>query len=428
MDKIKKLNLKKQLFSLKFCYEEQLLENRALISKVHNLENLFKITKQFIKIKKNDNFNLDNEKRKLLIISQKNNLLKNIDKQSRTLLKSILYNRYEELQKQKESLIQMNEEKSNILKSIKNELSINKFYNPYSRQISQMYLNDTLDTKFIKKFNNIINNNIKINNTNFNSEIEDDLKKKFNNIIIKQKVKLQKKCEEIFEKMKKKYNVSEYKYLKMIEEKGYNSSFSNKKYNKTFVFTVQPIKNDINNSSNDSNSESNDDKINVNMDSSSMNDHCLFQGKEDKKKVNYNNRRGLSSNKKNENNKNKIKHNLSAFRNDSSFYHKSIIVKGVFDPGYKLEYDKININVSTNFGKNKDSEVLFTEVNNDRNGELNKMLLNIKEKYYKCLDKRYELKSTLKTNISQIYNIKEKIKKNKKEMKIKENYNINKVS
>lgn len=414
MDKIKKLNLKKQLFSLKFCYEEQLLENRALISKVHNLENLFKITKQFIKIKKNDNFNLDNEKRKLLIISQKNNLLKNIDKQSRTLLKSILYNRYEELQKQKESLIQMNEEKSNILKSIKNELSINKFYNPYSRQISQMYLNDTLDTKFIKNFNNIINNNIKINNTNFNSEIEDDLKMKFNNIIIKQKVKLQKKCEEIFEKMKKKYNVSEYKYLKMIEEKGYNSSFSNKKYNKTFVFTVQPIKNDINNSSNDSNSESNDDKINVNMDSSSMNDHCLFQGKEDKKKDNYNNRRGLSSNKKNENNKNKIKHNLSAFRNDSSFYHKNIIVKGVFDPGYKLEYDKININVSTNFGKNKDSEVLFTEVNNDRNGELNKMLLNIKEKYYKCLDKRYELKSTLKTNISQIYNIKEKIKKTKR--------------
>ena len=86
MDKIKKLNLKKQLFSLKFCYEEQLLESRALISKVHNLGNLFKLTKQFIKIKKNDNFNLDKEKRKLLIISQKNNFFKNIDKQSRTLL------------------------------------------------------------------------------------------------------------------------------------------------------------------------------------------------------------------------------------------------------------------------------------------------------------------------------------------------------
>ena len=420
MDKIKNLNLKKQLFSLKFCYEEQLLESRALISKVHNLENLFKITKQFIKIKKSDHFNLDNEKRKLLIISQKNNLLKNIDKQSRTLLKSILHNRYEELQRQKESLIQMNEEKTNILKSIKNELSINKVYNPYKRQMSQMYLNDTLDTKFIKNFNNIINNNIKINNVNFNNEIEDDLKKKFNNLRIKQKIKLHKKCEDIFNNMKRKYNILQYNYLKMIEDKGYNSSISNKKYNKTFVFTIQPIKNDINNSSNDSNSESNDDNIKINIDSSSMNDHCLFQEKVDKKNVNYNNKIDLSYNKKNENNKNKIIHNLSAFRNDSSFYDKNIIVKGVFDSGYKCQVDKINVNVSSNFGNNKASGVFFTEISNDRNGELNKMLLNIKEKYYKCLDKRYELKSILKTNISQIYNIKEKIKKNKKEMNIKE--------
>jgi hypothetical protein len=132
--------------------------------------------------------------------------------------------------------------------------------------------------------------------------------------------------------------------------------------------------------------------------------------KEDKKNIYYNNRRGLSSKKY----KSKIKHNLSSFRNDSCFYNKNIIVKDVFYSGYKCEVDKINVNVSSNFGKNKDSGLLFTEVNNDRNGELNKMLLNIKEKYYKCLDKRYELKSTLKTNISQIYNIKEKIKKIKR--------------
>jgi hypothetical protein len=288
--------------------------------------------------------------------------------------------------------------------------------------MTQMYLNDTLDTKFIKNFNNIINNNIKINNANFNNEIEDDLKKKFNKIIIKQKIKLQKKCEEIFDNMKRKYNISKYNYLKMIEDKGYNSYISNKKYNKTFIFTMQPLKNDINNSSNDSYSESNDDNIKINIDSNSMNDHCFFQEKEDKNKANYNNRRGLSSNKNDENNKNKIKHNLSTFRNDSSFYNKQFIVKGVFDPGCKYEYDKININVSSNFGKNKDSGVLFTEINNDRNGELNKMLLNIKEKYYRCLDKRYELKNALKTNISHIYNIKEKIKKNKKEINIKENY------
>ena len=109
------------------------------------------------------------------------------------------------------------------------------------------------------------------------------------------------------------------------------------------------------------------------------------------------------------------------FHRNSYFFNKcDFIVKGEFDSGYKFEADKIKVNVSSNFGNNKDSGVLFTEISNDRNGELNKMLLNIKEKYYKCLDKRYELKSILKTNISQIYNIKEKIKKNKKEMKIKE--------
>ena len=61
--------------------------------------------------------------------------------------------------------------------------------------------------------------------------------------------------------MKRKYNISKYNYLKMIEDKGYNSYISNKKYNKTFIFTMQPLKNDINNSSNDSYSESNDDNF-----------------------------------------------------------------------------------------------------------------------------------------------------------------------
>ena len=49
--------------------------------------------------------------------------------------------------------------------------------------------------------------------------------------------------------MKRKYNTLQYNYLKMIEDKGYNSSITNKKYNKSFIFTMQPIKNDINNSS-----------------------------------------------------------------------------------------------------------------------------------------------------------------------------------
>ena len=71
MDKIKKLNLQKQLFSLKFCYEDLLLETRALISKVHNLENIFKVTKQYMKEKKHNNFDFNKEKRYLLVLNQK---------------------------------------------------------------------------------------------------------------------------------------------------------------------------------------------------------------------------------------------------------------------------------------------------------------------------------------------------------------------
>ena len=45
--------------------------------------------------------------------------------------------------------------------------------------------------------------------------------------------------------------------------------------------------------------------------------------------------------------------------------------------------------------------------------------MKIKENYYKCLDNRYQLKSALKSDISKIYKIKEKIKKIKKQQKKK---------
>ena len=59
----------------------------------------------------------------------------------------------------------------------------------------------------------------------------------------------------------------------------------------------------------------------------------------------------------------------------------------------------------------------LTETNDERINELNTKLLAIKEKYYNCLDKRYQLKSSLKENISLIYKTKERIKKIKKQKK-----------
>ena len=50
--------------------------------------------------------------------------------------------------------------------------------------------------------------------------------------------------------------------------------------------------------------------------------------------------------------------------------------------------------------------------------ELNKKLFKLKERYYECLDQRYELKNVLKENITKIYYVKEKIKKYKKDKNI----------
>ena len=119
MDKIKKLNLKKQIFSLKFCYEEQLIQIKSLIGKVHNLTNVFKLTKNYIKEKRKNDFDFEKEKKYILIINQKKNLIKNIEKLSRTLYKSILFNKFQEMQNQKESLIQELEEKKKSIKFIK---------------------------------------------------------------------------------------------------------------------------------------------------------------------------------------------------------------------------------------------------------------------------------------------------------------------
>ena len=411
MDKIKKLNLKKQLLSLKYCYEEQHLETKALISRIHNLENIFKITKQFIKEKKNNNFYFKNEKRYLYIINQKKTLSKNIDKQKKTFSKSILFNKYQELQKEKESLIQTIEEKSNIFNSLKNELKIYKLCQPYGKQISILFLNNTLDSLFTNNNHNKKNNNIISNNI----EIDNNIKKKLNNINLKEKLRLQKKCEEICNQLKSIYKYSMYKYQKKIKEQGFKSCIINNKYNKTYTFIVEPVRMESNNSSSDSNSENDNSK---NNELNSINDHIFEQNKKKplNKTMNY-----LTTNKKKVSNKSNF---LSLAKNETNeINNRSILIKNIFGSN-RIELN--NMDASRNYRKDKIG--LITEINNGRNGELNRRLLKIKEYYYKCLDQRYELKNSLKTNISQIYNIKEKIKKYKKEKNNKENFNLNEIS
>ena len=403
MEKIKKLNLKKQLVSLKFCHEEQQLETKALISRIHNLENIFKITKQFIKEKKTNNFDFKNEKRYLLIKSQKKTLLKNIDKQRKIFSKSILLNKYQELQQQKESLIQTIEEKKNILNSIKNELSVYKMCQPYGSQISTVFLDNILDSSLTNnnlkiKYNNIISNNI---------DIDDNTKKRLKKIIFKEKLRLQKKSEDTYDKLKHLYYYFMNKYQKMTKEQGFSTCFINNKYNKIYSFTVEQVKNGNNNSSDDSNSDSNSNSENrnkINKVLDSINEH-IFEDENNKQKLNKT-ITNYNIDKFKIINKNNTLHNISlanAFEKEK----KSNMLEKIFSP------NKNELNFSRNYERDKIG--LVTEINNGRNGELNRKLLKIKECYYECLDRRYELKNALKENISQIYNIKEKIKKNKRE-------------
>ena len=201
----------------------------------------------------------------------------------------------------------------------------------------------------------------------------------------------------------------------MIKEQGFKSCIINNKYNKTYTFIVEPVRMESGDSSSDSNSENDNSR---NNELNSINDHIFEQDKKKplNKTMNY-----LTTNKKKVNNKSNF---LSSAKNETNeINNRSILIKNIFGSN-RIELN--NMDASRNIRKDKIG--LITEINNGRNGELNRRLLKIKECYYKCLDQRYELKNSLKTNISQIYNIKEKIKKYKKEKNNKENLDLNEIS
>ena len=404
MDNLKKLNLKKHLLSLKYCFEDLIIENKALSSHSHLLENLFKQTKNYTKknniSNKSFDFDFKNDKRYQTISNKKNYLNKIIDKQNNTLRKSILFNKYNELIKEKEFLIQTLEEKKNNLKSIQQELNLYKInnlynaYNKYKKLKSKIYLNEILDISNINKKNNEKNNNniSLLINTNFKKAIK------------KEKISLEKNIENSKNELKKIYDYSIYNFRKKMKELGFNSILKNKKNNKTYIISIQPNQ-FINNNSSDSDSD-NDTDINK---SNSINERL------------FTNDFQISLKKYNETNfGNKIK--LRKTRNgytDGTLYNRnldSFYIKN--NNNMNIGNTEFDVNISSQNFRKKNNNIL-TEVNDERTFELNNKLLKIKEIYYNCLDKRYQLKSLLKENISHIYKTKERIKKIKKQKHLK---------
>ena len=402
MDNLKKLNLKKQLLSLKYCYEELIIENKALSSNCHFLELLFKKSKYYlnkINSKLNFDFNFKNDKRYLLISKQKNNLRKNINKQNNTLKKSILFNKYNELTKEKEYLIQILEEKKNNLKSIQDELNLYKINNPYNaynryRKLkSKIYLNETLDIPDINK--KIIQKN---NNTNISL-----INPKFKRAIKKKKIGLYGDLEKRKNEMKNYYDYCVYNFRKRKKELGFTSILKNKKNNKTYIISIEP-----NQLKNNNSSDSDSDKDNNFNQNNSINERLFADDIQNSNYIKYKNI-----------NKIQKKTGINIFTNGATLANKQI------NSFYKHTENNLN-NMNTEFNLNistqnfmKNSVNITTEANNEKTSELNNKLLEIKEIYYNCLDKRYQTKRLLKEHISQIYKTKEKIKKIKKQKNLK---------
>ena len=397
MDKLKNLNLKKQLLSLKYCYEELVIENKALYSKVNYLETFFKQTKYYTRQKnlsnKNFDFNYKKDKKYQTISSNIKYLNNNIDKQSNTLKKSILFNKYNELIKEKEYLIQILEEKKSNLKSIEEELNLYKVNNPYNsynkfvKLKAKTYLNEILETQpFNKK------NKEKINDKD-NSLINN----KFRKSILKEKIRLKNLIETSRNELKNLYDYSTYCFRKKIKELGFSSIIKNKKNNKTYIITIEPNHYKNTNSS-DSESEENTNSTNK---SNSNNERLFF----DDFQINLKQYKVINK-KKNINSKNKHK--------NETLNNKEI----TFCNNNNFTNTEININILSN-NSMKNTNNILTESNIERIDQLNHKLLTMKEIYYNCLDKRYQLKSSLKQNITQIYKTKEKIKKIKKQRNLK---------
>ena len=402
MDELKKINLKRQLLSLKYCYEDLIIENKALSSNCHFLELLFKKSKYYlnkINSKLNFDFNFKNDKRYLLISNQKNNLRKNINKQNNTLKKSILFNKYNELTKEKEYLIQILEEKKNNLKSIQDELNLYKINNPYNaynryRKLkSKIYLNETLDIPDINK--KIIQKN---NNTNISL-----INPKFKRAIKKKKIGLYGDLEKRKNEMKNYYDYCVYNFRKRKKELGFTSILKNKKNNKTYIISIEP-----NQLKNNNSSDSDSDKDNNFNQNNSINERLFADDIQNSNYIKYKNI-----------NKIQKKTGINIFTNGATLANKQInsIYKRTENNLNNMNTE-FNLNISTqNFMKN--SVNITTEANNEKTSELNNKLLEIKEIYYNCLDKRYQTKRLLKEHISQIYKTKEKIKKIKKQKNLK---------
>lgn len=349
-----------QIFNLKTILNNVNNESNLLISKISELQKIFKATKKIIneqinelskkKKDKIDNVQIKqqifikiekiikryNEGKAITSINNKKQEYKKILLEKLNNLNIILRKlKYKNLHKEKDLLIQTIKEKKNICESFKAQIEYEKDLGSIFQPKNLIFFDDLFD----------INNEV-----NF----QQSKKKKFNHLLNDTKLNLKEKAIASVNDLKEEKNAYIEKFNDFIFEKGFNFTFENKKNREKYCNRIELIS-EVNYSS-DSDSD---------IDEEESNNNIIF-----------------------------INNNINKTTSDRSTNLKNITKK---NPNKKIS------------GSSSEKETNDQEIKNNDNLNLVNKLVEIKEKYNKLINERYDLDYQKNIIQKKIKNIKYKI-------------------
>ena len=376
---------RQQIFNLKTLLFTENTTSKKLKSKITELKSIFKLIKKIIKEKinqielnKNDRTQSElkkqvcNEINKIIILyNDKNNFLICDKNKERKIIRekinqmklSLKEMKYYELKDIKDLIVQIIQEKKDSYAQILSHLKDQKDIFFLFQQKYFYYYNNLYDFKMIsfegdKKLEEKISK----------------LKTKFNH----NKKFLKKEGEKVLIKLEDELENEKLIFNKYIEDKGFHFKFNNNHYKEQYDIEIETI-NKTNYSSDSSSSSDNSEN-----DNSILIDDFLF--------MNNNNNSKKNSLEKNNSKDKKIK--IENKRNKKHSYPSNDGKNSLF-----------------NEKSRKSRNITLTDDEENKNAKVNLInkLVEIKEKYNKLINEKYELEYRVKKMEKKIKNIKEKI-------------------
>ena len=376
---------RQQIFNLKTLLFTENTTSKKLKSKITELKSIFKLIKKIIKEKinqielnKNDRTQSElkkqvcNEINKIIILyNDKNNFLICDKNKERKIIRekinqmklSLKEMKYYELKDIKDLIVQIIQEKKDSYAQILSHLKDQKDIFFLFQQKYFYYYNNLYDFKMIsfegdKKLEEKISK----------------LKTKFNH----NKKFLKKEGEKVLIKLEDELENEKLIFNKYIEDKGFHFKFNNNHYKEQYDIEIEVI-NKINYSSDSSSSSDNSEN-----DNSILIDDFLF--------MNNNNNSKKNSLEKNNSKDKKIK--IENKRNKKHSYPSNDGKNSLF-----------------NEKSRKSRNITLTDDEENKNAKVNLInkLVEIKEKYNKLINEKYELEYRVKKMEKKIKSIKEKI-------------------